>query len=139
MLTDLIELGWKMKKTNEGYQKWNKAKYSGNQQLQEGNQDSNQWFGTKEINIQLEQNEGTRIQKKWETFELLGQLETFQHANYKGARKRRTTARNWKLIWTNNEGKLPQSLKGNRLLGNPENPESPKEVGPKEEHKAHHH
>ena len=40
MLTELIELGWKMKKTNERYLKWNKAKYPGNQQWQEGNQDS---------------------------------------------------------------------------------------------------
>ena len=39
----------------------------------------------------------------------------------------------------NNEGELPQSGKGNRLPGSPGNSESPKEVGPKEEHtKAHH-
>ena len=31
--------------------------------------------------------------------------ETFQYLNYRGARGRRTTARNWKLIWTNSEGK----------------------------------
>ena len=30
MFTELIELGRKMKKINEGYPKWNKAKYSGN-------------------------------------------------------------------------------------------------------------
>ena len=37
------------------------------------------------------------------------------------------------------EGKLPQSGKGNRLPGSPGSSESPKEVGPKEEHsKAHH-
>ena len=35
----------------------------------------------------------------------------FQYLNYKAARKRRTTARNWKLIWTNNEGKLPNLAK----------------------------
>ena len=39
----------------------------------------------------------------------------------------------------NNEGELPQSGKGNRLPGGPGSSESPKEVGPKEEHtKAHH-
>ena len=39
-----------------------------------------------------------------------------------------------------NEGKLTQSGKGNRLPGSPGSPESPKEVGPKEEHtKAHQH
>ena len=47
-----------------------------------------------EINIQMEQNEETRIQKNKETFEPLWQLETFQYLNYRGARKRRTTARN---------------------------------------------
>ena len=38
MLTELFELGWKMKEQNERHPKWNKAKYSGNQQWQEGNQ-----------------------------------------------------------------------------------------------------
>ena len=47
MLTDLTEFGQKMKKTNEGYPKQNKAEFSGNQQWQEGNQDSKQQFGTK--------------------------------------------------------------------------------------------
>ena len=48
-----------------------------------------------EINIQLEQNEETRIPKKWrEAEESLGQPETFQYPNYRGARRRRTTARN---------------------------------------------
>ena len=37
-----------------------------------------------------------------------------------------------------NEGKLPRSGEGNRLPGSPGSLESPKEVGPKEEHKAHH-
>ena len=61
----------------------------------------------------------------------------FQHPNYRGARRRRTTARNWKLIWTNNEGKLLQSGEGNRLPGSPGSPESPKEVEPKEEYTKH--
>ena len=47
---------------NESYPKWNKAKYTGNQQWREGKQDSN---NLEQINIQLEQNEETRIQKKW--------------------------------------------------------------------------
>ena len=42
-------------------------------------------------------------------------------------------------IHDNNEGKLPQSGKGNRLPESPGSSESPNEVGPKEEHnKAHH-
>ena len=57
----------------------------------------------------------------------------FQHLNHRGARRRRGRARNWKLIWTNNEGELPQSGKGNRhvSLGSSENC---KEVGLKEAH-----
>ena len=48
-------------------------------------------------------------------------------------------ARNSKLILTNDQGKLPQSDKGNRLPGSPGSSENPKEIGPKEEHtKAHH-
>ena len=47
------------------------------------------------------------------------------------ARRRRGRTRNGKLIWTNNEGELPQSGKGNRLSGSPGNSESPKEIGPK--------
>ena len=36
----------------------------------------------------------------------------FQHLNHRSARRRRTRARNWKLIWKNNEGELPRSGKG---------------------------
>ena len=62
----------------------------------------------------------------------------FQHLN-RGARRRRGRIKNWKLISTNNEGQLPQSVKGNRLPENPGSPESAKEAGPKEGHtKAHH-
>ena len=63
---------------------------------------------------------------------------TFQHPNHRGARRKRGRTRNWKLIWTNNEGELPQSGEGTRHES-PESSESPKEVGPKEAHtKAHH-
>ena len=42
------------------------------------------------------------------------------------------------LFEQKNEGKLPQSGKGNRHSGSPGNSESPKEIGPKEAHtKAH--
>ena len=47
-----------------------------------------------EINIQPEQNEETRIQKSEETYKPLGQPEMFQYPNYRGARRRRTAARN---------------------------------------------
>ena len=63
----------------------------------------------------------------------------FKPLNHRGARRSRTRTRNCKFIWTDNEGKLPQSGKRNTLLGSPGSPESPKEIGPKEEHtKAHH-
>ena len=63
--------------------------------------------------------------------------DNFKPLNHRATRRRRRRARNRKLISTNNEGKLPQSGKGNRLPGSPE---SPKEVRPKEEHlKTHHH
>ena len=62
MLTELIELGQKMRHPG-----WNKAKYSGNEQGQEGNQDqSNDLEQKEEIIIQLEQNEETRIPKNGE-------------------------------------------------------------------------
>ena len=51
---------------------------------------------------------------------------SFQHLNHRGARRRRWRAGNWKLIWTNNEGKCPQSGKWNRFPGNPGSSESPK-------------
>ena len=53
--------------------------------------------------------------KKWrDSYKPLGQPEMFQYLNYRDAR-RRTAARNWKLIWTNNEGELPQSGEGNNF------------------------
>ena len=46
------------------------------------------------INIHPDQNEETRIQKSEETYKPLGQPETFQYLNYRGARRRRGTPRN---------------------------------------------
>ena len=93
-----------------------------------------------ERSIQPEQNEETRIQKNEERLRNL--QDNFKHSNIwiVGVPEREEQQqRNWKLIWTNNEGELPQSGKGNRLLGSPGSSESPKEVGPKEAHtKAHH-
>ena len=37
----------------------------------------------------------------------------FQHLNHRGARRRIGRERTWKLIWKNNEGRLPQSGEGN--------------------------
>ena len=93
-----------------------------------------------EINIQLKQNEKIRIQKNENRFSNL--WDNFKYSNIWiiGVPEEKRKSRNWKLIWTNNEGKLPQSGEGNKLPGSPGSPESPKEIGPKEEHtKAHHH
>ena len=50
---------------SEGYEKWIKGKWTGNQQLREGNWDSDQWFGAKGRNKHLtRQNKETRIPKK---------------------------------------------------------------------------
>ena len=61
---------------SEGYTKWNKEKYIGNQLWREGNQDSNQLSGAEEKNEHSTRTEWkTRIQKKWgEAEEPLGQL-----------------------------------------------------------------
>ena len=65
---------------SEGHTKWNKEKYTGNQQWREGKQDSNQLFGTKkEINVQLEQNEETRVWKNEERFRNL--QDNFKYSN----------------------------------------------------------
>ena len=62
----------------------------------------------------------------------------FQHPNHRGVRRRTERARNGKFIGKNNEGELPQSGKGNRLLGSPGSSESPKEAGAKEVHTNNH-
>ena len=56
-----------------------------------------------------------------------------------GCQKEKRKNKKLKANLKNNEGELPQSVKGNTLPGSPGSPESPKEVGPKEAHiKAHH-
>ena len=93
------------------------------------------------INIQLEQNEETRIQKNeerlrnlWDNFK----CSNIQIIGVPEGEEEEQEIEN--LFEKNNEGKLPQSGEGNKLPGSPGNQENPKEVGPKEEHtKAHHH
>ena len=72
-----------------------------NQNIQGTNSDrketrtqSNDLEQKEEINIQPEKNDETRIQKNEEAEESLGQPEMFQYPNYRGARRRKTTARN---------------------------------------------
>ena len=91
---------------------------------------SNNLEQKEEINIQPEQYEETRIQKNEER--LLNLWNNLKRSNIwiievpEGEEQQ--TERKWKLIWMNNEGKLPQSGTANRLSGSPGSSESPKEV-----------
>ena len=97
MLTELTELGQKIKnkfKKKKDTQNEIKQNIQGtNSDRKETRTQSNNLEQKEEINIQLEQNEETRIQKSEESYEPLGQPETFQYPNYRGARRERT-ARN---------------------------------------------
>ena len=67
MVTELIELGWKMKKQMKDTQSEIKQKIQGtNSDGKETKSESNNLEQKEEINIQLEQNEETRIQKSEE-------------------------------------------------------------------------
>ena len=112
MLTEMIEYGRKIKEEMKVYTKWNKAKYTGKQQWGEGNWDSNQHFGTKGRNKPIQNRmKKQEFKKRGEYVKPLAQVKMFQHSNHKDAIRRRRRARNQKLIWTYNEGKLPQSPK----------------------------
>ena len=94
----------------------------------------------KEINIQPEQNEETRIQKTEETLKKL--WDNFKRSNIQiiGVPEGEDGEQEIENIFDKIMKIVPQSGKGNRLPGSPGSSESPKEVGPKEEHtKPHHH
>ena len=65
----------KQKKDNK-FEKWNKEKYTGNQQWREANWESNQWFGAEGKNKHSTRTEWrNKNSKKWgETQEPPGQL-----------------------------------------------------------------
>ena len=94
-----------------------------------------------EKNIQPEKNEETRIQKKEERLRNLWdncKCFNIQIIGVPEGEEEEQEIEN--LFEKNNERKLPQSGKGNRLPGSPGSPESPIGAGPKEEHtKAHDH
>ena len=95
MLTELIELGRKMKEQMKDTQSEIKQNIQGtNSDKKETRIQSNNLEQKEEINIELDQNEETRIPKNEEAVDSLGQPETFQYPNYRGTRRRRTTARN---------------------------------------------
>ena len=92
MLTELTELGRKVKDTQNGI----KQNIQGtNSNRKETRTQSNNLEQKGKINIQLEQNEETRIQKSEERLNKpLGQPETFQYPNYSRVRTRRGRLRN---------------------------------------------
>ena len=90
MLTDLTELGQNMKDIQNEIKQNIQGTNSGRKETRT---QSNNLEQKEKINIQPEQNEETRIQKSEESYEPLGQPETFQYPNYRGARRERT-ARN---------------------------------------------
>ena len=92
-----------------------------------------------EINIQPEQNEEIRILKNEERLKSL--RDSFKHSNIWiiGVPEGEEQEQDIENLFENIMKVFLQSGKGNRLPGIPGSSESPKEVGPKEEHtKAHH-
>ena len=96
MLIELIELSRRIKKQMKGTQSEIKQNIQGtNSDRKETRTQSNDLEQKVKISIHLEQNEETRFQKSEESLNKpLGQPEAFQHPNYRGAKRRRTTARN---------------------------------------------
>ena len=101
--------------------------------MKEGNQDSNQQFGAEEeINIQPEQNEETRIQKKKKEERLRNLQDIFKCSNIQiiGVPKEKSISTKQKIMKEN----FPNLAKEIRLPGSPRSSLSPKEVGPKQKH-----
>ena len=95
-LTEMVEYGCKIEEEVQAMQSDIKKNIQGtNRDGKETGTQINNLEQKEEINIQPEQNEETRIQKKsGEAQELLGQLSTFPHRNHRGARRRRGRPRN---------------------------------------------
>ena len=120
---------------------WNKEKSIGNQQWWEGNQDSNPQFGAEgRKKPSTEQNEETRIQKNEERLRNLQDI--FKHSNIRiigvpGGEEEEQEIKNlFEQIMKENFPSLAKEIDFQEV----QEAQSPKEVGPKEEHtKAHHH
>ena len=94
MLTDLIELGQKMKKQMKDTQSEIKQNVLGtNSDRKETRTQCNDLEQKEKINIQNKMKKQEFEKVKRDSYKPLGQPETFQYPNYRGAR-RRTTARN---------------------------------------------
>ena len=139
MLTELIEISCKMKEQMKATQSEIKENVQGtNHEGKETKIQSND-LKKKEINIQLDQNKETRIQKNEERLRIL--WDNLKHSNIQitevpEGEQQQEIENLFEQIMEN----FPNLAKEIRLTGSPGSSESPKEVGPKEEHtKAHHH
>ena len=99
MLTELVEYGCKLDEKMKAMLSEIKKNVQGTNS--DGKETGTQIDGVdqkEERNIRSEKNEATRIQKNEERLRnllrFLGHLETFQHPNYRGARRRRGRTKN---------------------------------------------
>ena len=99
-LTELVEFVRKLDEKMKAMPRETKENVQGtNSDGKETGTQINDVDQQEERNIQPEKNEETRIQKNEESLrEPPGHLETFQHPNYRGARRRRGRTKNGKLI-----------------------------------------
>ena len=98
-LTELVEFGHKLDAKMKAMLREIKENIQGtNSDGKETGTEINGVGQKEEGNIQPEKNEETRIQKNEERLRnllrFLGHLETFQHPNYRGARRRRGRTKN---------------------------------------------
>ena len=126
---------------SEGYTRWNKENIQGtNSEGKETGTQINNLEQKEERNIQLEQNEETRIQKNEDRLRNL--LDNFICSNIQiigmpeGEEEEQEIENIFENIMKEN---FPQSGQGNRFPGSPGSPETPKEVGSKEKHTKTHH
>ena len=131
MLTEMNELGWKMKDTQSEIKQNIQGTSS---ERKETRTQINSLEQMEDINNQLEEND-ERIQKNEDRLRTL--WDNLKHSNIwiigvpEGEEQQQEIENLFEQI-----RKISQSGEGNRLPGSPE---SPKEVGPKEHTKAHHH
>ena len=130
----------KKRERSEDYEKWNKGKCQGtNSEGKETWIQINGWEQKEQINIQPEQNEETRIQKNKERLSNL--WDNFKSSNIwiLGVPEGEEQWQEIENLFENIMKENFPNLAKERLPGSPGSSESPKEVGPKEEHtKAHH-
>ena len=133
----MVEYGCKIEEKVKAMQSEIKKNIQGiNSEGKETGTQINDLEQNEDINIQLEQNEETRIQK----MRSLGTYGATFHSNIQiiGVPEGEEEEQEMENLFEKNNGELSKSGKENRLPGSPGSSESPKEAGPKEAHtKAH--